>query len=134
LTGAAVDITDRKRLEEELREVDRGKNDFLAMLGHELRNPLAPLRGVMEVLQRQQLDGPQLERASAMMDRQVAHLVRQLGDLLDVSRITRGRGWAASAGKMRTHSRTQNRQGVTSIRRNPLCCLVGATGFEPATS
>jgi PAS domain S-box-containing protein len=45
LTGAAVDITDRKRMEEELREADRAKNEFLAMLGHELRNPLAPLRG-----------------------------------------------------------------------------------------
>jgi PAS domain-containing protein len=90
LTGASTDITDRKRLEEELREADRRKNEFLAMLGHELRNPLAPLRGVMETLQRQQLEGPALERAYAMMDRQVAHLSRLVDDLLDVSRITRG--------------------------------------------
>jgi two-component system CheB/CheR fusion protein len=73
-----------------LRQADRAKNEFLAMLGHELRNPLAPLRGVMETLRRQALDGPSLERAYAMMDRQVAHLVRLVDDLLDVSRITRG--------------------------------------------
>ncbi len=90
MTGAAVDITERKHMEEALREADRRKDEFLAMLGHELRNPLAPLRGVMETLRRQRLDGPALERAYAMMDRQVAHLSRLVDDLLDVSRITRG--------------------------------------------
>jgi PAS domain S-box-containing protein len=90
LTGACVDITDRKALEEELREAGRRKDEFLAMLGHELRNPLAPLRGVMETLQRQQLDGAGLGRAYAMMDRQIEHLSRLVDDLLDVSRITRG--------------------------------------------
>jgi two-component system CheB/CheR fusion protein len=90
LTGACVDITDRRQMEEDLRQADRRKDEFLAMLGHELRNPLAPLRGVMEVLQRQRLDAPGLERAYAMMNRQVMHLVRLVDDLLDVSRITRG--------------------------------------------
>jgi PAS domain S-box-containing protein len=90
MTGAAMDITDRKHMEEELREADRRKDEFLAMLGHELRNPLAPLRSVMETLRRHQLDGPALERAYAMMDRQVVHLSRLVDDLLDVSRINRG--------------------------------------------
>ncbi|HZT97973.1 MAG TPA: ATP-binding protein [Chloroflexota bacterium] len=90
MTGAAVDITDRKQMEDQLRDADRRKDEFLAMLGHELRNPLAPLRGVIETLQRQQLDGPALERAYAMMDRQVVHMSRLVDDLLDVSRIARG--------------------------------------------
>ena len=68
----------------------QAKDQFLAMLAHELRNPLAPLRGVLETLQRQTLDGAGLPRAYAMMDRQVAHLTRLVDDLLDVSRITRG--------------------------------------------
>ncbi len=90
MTGAAVDITDRKQMEDELRDADRRKDEFLAMLGHELRNPLAPLRNVTETLRRRRLDGPALERAYAMMDRQVAHLSRLVDDLPDVSRITRG--------------------------------------------
>ncbi len=90
MAGAVVDVTARKRMEDELRDADRRKDEFLAMLGHELRNPLAPLRGVMETLQRQKLEGPALERAYAMMERQVGHLTRLVDDLLDVSRITRG--------------------------------------------
>src|SRR5262249_5796351 len=90
LAGACLDITKRKHLEGELHEADRRKDEFLAMLGHELRNPLAPLRGVMETLRRQTLDADGLGRAYAMMDRQVAHLARLVDDLLDVSRITRG--------------------------------------------
>ncbi len=84
------DLTDRKRMEDELREADRRKDEFLAMLGHELRNPLAPLLGVMETLQRQSLDANGVARAYAMMERQVGHLSRLVDDLLDVSRITRG--------------------------------------------
>lgn len=76
--------------EEELRESARQKDEFLAMLGHELRNPLLPLRGALETLQRRHLDGDGQERAYAMMDRQVKHLTRLVDDLLDVSRITRG--------------------------------------------
>jgi two-component system CheB/CheR fusion protein len=90
LTGACVDITDRRAMEEELREANRRKDEFPAMLGHELRNPLAPLRGAVKTLRRQELGSPALERALAMMERQVAHLGRLVDDLLDVSRITRG--------------------------------------------
>jgi signal transduction histidine kinase/DNA-binding response OmpR family regulator len=93
----AADFFERRRAvealrgsEAALREADRRKDEFLAMLAHELRNPLVPLRGVTETLQRQKLDGSALQRVYAMMDRQVAHLVRLVDDLLDVSRITRG--------------------------------------------
>jgi PAS domain S-box-containing protein len=84
------DDTDRKRGEEWLRQADRRKNEFLAMLGHELRNPLAPLRNAIAVLQRQRLEGAALEWACAVLDRQVRHLTRLVEDLLDVSRISHG--------------------------------------------
>jgi PAS domain S-box-containing protein len=90
LVEYCIDVSDRKRAEEALREADRRKDEFLAMLGHELRNPLAPLHGTMETLRRRKLDGGALERAYAMMERQVGHLTRLVDDLLDVSRITRG--------------------------------------------
>jgi signal transduction histidine kinase/DNA-binding response OmpR family regulator len=90
LARQAADWIERARAEEGLRDAARRKDEFLAMLGHELRNPLAPLRGVMETLRGRKLDGEGQERAYAMMDRQVGHLVRLVDDLLDVSRITRG--------------------------------------------
>ncbi|WP_295444388.1 ATP-binding protein [uncultured Thiodictyon sp.] len=77
--------------EEALREVDRRKDEFLATLAHELRNPLAPLRTGLDLL-RLRGQGPEIAgRAQAMMERQLAHLVRLVDDLLDVSRITRGK-------------------------------------------
>jgi PAS domain S-box-containing protein len=90
ILGLAHDISDRKRAEEALREADRRKDEFLAMLGHELRNPLAPVRSALEVLRLRKVQDPKVERAHATIDRQVTHLTRLVDDLLDVSRITRG--------------------------------------------
>src|SRR5205807_1592908 len=67
------------------------KDEFLAMLGHELRNPLAPIRNTLEALHMTGARDLHTERAYAMIDRQVTHLTRLVDDLLDVSRITRGR-------------------------------------------
>jgi signal transduction histidine kinase/CheY-like chemotaxis protein len=89
--GVIEDVTDRKELEIALREADRRKDEFLAMLAHELRNPLAPLRNAVTILLDQ---GPasDLERqAIAIADRQIRHITRLVDDLLDVSRITRGK-------------------------------------------
>ncbi len=84
-----VDITGPKAAEEALREADRRKDEFLAMLAHELRNPLAPVRNTLQIMKTTSGDD---ERASvAMMNRQVDHLVRLVDDLLDVSRISRGK-------------------------------------------
>jgi PAS domain S-box-containing protein len=88
--ASAVDITDRKRAEEAVREADRRKAEFLATLAHELRNPLAPLRTGFELLKRS-ADRATRERARAMMERQLGHMVRLIDDLLDVSRISRGK-------------------------------------------
>ena len=74
-----------------LVEADRRKDEFLAMLAHELRNPLAPLRNVLRILQQTGLDPSALERTRGIIERQVGHLARLVDDLLDVSRIMRGR-------------------------------------------
>jgi two-component system CheB/CheR fusion protein len=96
--GAGQDVTERRRLEEELRrrveelaEADRQKNEFLAMLAHELRNPLAPVLNAVHIMRRMGHDGPMLERTREMIEVQVKHMVRLVDDLLDVSRITRGK-------------------------------------------
>jgi PAS domain S-box-containing protein len=92
--GLAVnfrDITDRKQAEEQLREADRRKSEFLAVLAHELRNPLAPLRNGLYSLKLRSDTDPTVSQTVNMMDRQMTHLVRLVDDLLDVSRITSGK-------------------------------------------
>jgi CheY-like chemotaxis protein/nitrogen-specific signal transduction histidine kinase len=98
VAGFLSDIDDRKRAEIErerllaaLREADQRKNEFLAMLSHELRNPLAPIRNSLFVLGRATPGGPRATQALAVIDRQVEHMVRLVDDLLDVTRITRGK-------------------------------------------
>lgn len=90
LVGTVRDVTERQAAEEALRTADRMKDEFLATLAHELRNPLAPLRTGLEILRRGQPGTPAVEQARAMMERQLAHMVRLVDDLLDISRISRG--------------------------------------------
>jgi signal transduction histidine kinase/CheY-like chemotaxis protein len=86
-----VDMTERKHVEDVLRETDRRKDEFLATLSHELRNPLAPIRNALELMRRAGNDVTLKERALAIMGRQLQQLVRLTDDLLDVSRITTNR-------------------------------------------
>ncbi|MFL5340760.1 MAG: PAS domain S-box protein [Gemmataceae bacterium] len=88
--GAALDITAQKRTEEALREADRRKDEFLAVLAHELRNPLAPVRSALQIMRLAGDNRYAVEQARSMMERQVQQMVRLVDDLLDVSRITRG--------------------------------------------
>jgi PAS domain S-box-containing protein len=83
----ARDITERKRAEAALREAERHKDEFLALLAHELRNPLAPLRDGLHVLRLANGDAETVDQVRAMMERQLAHMVRLIDDLLDVARI-----------------------------------------------
>lgn len=89
MSGVSLDITDRRRTEEALRDADRKKDDFIALLAHELRNPLAPIRNGLEVMRLAGGDMHAVNQARAMMDRQLKHMVRLVDDLLDISRITR---------------------------------------------
>ena len=89
--SVCVDVTERRNAEQGLRETDRRKDEFLATLSHELRNPLAPLRNALELLRRAGEDPRLKERALAIMGRQLHQLVRLTDDLLDVSRITTDR-------------------------------------------
>jgi len=81
------DITERKRTEIALQEADTRKNEFLALLGHELRNPLAPIGNAVQVLKNRSANDPTLEWCSKIIDRQVRHMAQLLDDLLDVARI-----------------------------------------------
>lgn len=86
-----LDVTERRQVEEALRATDRRKDEFLATLAHELRNPLAPLRNGLQIAR---LTGPadlRFQRTLDMMDRQLSHLVRLVDDLLDVGRISSGK-------------------------------------------
>ena len=89
--GTNTDISDIKQMEEALRDADRRKDEFLAMLAHELRNPLAPLRSSLQILKLPHVDTATVQETRDMMERQVDHLVRLVDDLLDVSRVMRGK-------------------------------------------
>jgi two-component system CheB/CheR fusion protein len=91
MAGIIIDITDRKRAEEALKEADRRKDEFLAMLAHELRNPLAPIVNAVHVLRLLDGDSGVLRQQRDLIERQVQQMRRLLDDLLDVSRITRGK-------------------------------------------
>jgi signal transduction histidine kinase len=91
--GASViarDLSERRRAEQ-LAETNRVKDEFLAMLGHELRNPLAPIPNAIQVLEELSPADPDLKWARDVIERQVQHLTRLVDDLLDVSRISRGK-------------------------------------------
>ncbi|MFL6231654.1 MAG: CheR family methyltransferase [Thermoanaerobaculia bacterium] len=97
-SGIDRDISGRKRADEALRrqaeqllEIDRRKDEFLAMLGHELRNPLAPIRTCLHILRSPRLSGDQADRSLLTIERQVLHLTRLVDDLLDIARVSRGK-------------------------------------------
>ena len=84
------DVTDRKEALEELRAADARKDEFLAMLAHELRNPLAPISTAAQLLHLMQIEEPRVKKIADIINRQVVQLTKLLDDLLDVSRVTRG--------------------------------------------
>lgn len=89
--GTINDITGQKRLEQDLRAADRQKDEFLAMLAHELRNPLAPIRYALAAAKKSGGAPEHQARAGEVVERQIAHMSRLLDDLLDVARISRGK-------------------------------------------
>jgi len=89
--GTNTDVSDIKRMEQALRDADRRKDEFLATLAHELRNPLAPIRNSLQILKMPRVDVGTAQRTREMMERQVNHLVRLVDDLMDVSRVVRGK-------------------------------------------
>ncbi|MEW6371532.1 MAG: ATP-binding protein [Pseudomonadota bacterium] len=88
--GTCTDIDDQKQAENALRLANQRKDDFLAMLAHELRNPLAPISTAAQVLRLRQGDPAYAQRAGEIIERQVRHMTELVDDLLDVSRVTRG--------------------------------------------
>src|SRR5690606_22989478 len=89
--GTCTDIHRQKQAEEALQEANRRKDDFLAMLAHELRNPLAPVYNSALLIRRMAPDDARLAGALDVIERQVHHMSRLIDDLLDVARISRGK-------------------------------------------
>ena len=89
--GTNLDVTERKQMEAALKDADRRKDEFLATLAHELRNPLAAVRNSLELMTRGSGNAAVMEQARSTMERQTAQMVHLIDDLLDVSRITRNR-------------------------------------------
>ena len=85
------EIAERLRIEAQLKAADRHKDEFLAMLAHELRNPLAPIRNAVQIMRCKPIEDPQLAWTRDVIERQLGQLARLVDDLLDVSRITRGK-------------------------------------------
>jgi PAS domain S-box-containing protein len=90
MSGACVDVTDRRNKEDALRAADRQKDEFLGMLAHEIRNPLAPMMYSTSVLERR-IQDPDLKRPLEIIARQARRMIRIVDDLLDVSRVTQGK-------------------------------------------
>ncbi|WP_181259295.1 hybrid sensor histidine kinase/response regulator [Pseudoduganella armeniaca] len=88
--GTNTDVTPIELAQQELKEANRRKDEFLAMLAHELRNPLAPISTAAELLRLGVLDDARIRQTSAVIGRQVEHMTKLVDDLLDVSRVTRG--------------------------------------------
>ncbi|MET0983528.1 MAG: ATP-binding protein [Telluria sp.] len=107
-----LDMSERLKAEEALREADRRKDEFLAMLAHELRNPLAPIMVAAELLGHASVDVERVKRTGAVILRQVKHLTSLVDDLLDVSRVTRG---LVVIDKQRVDMRTILAQAVEQV-------------------
>jgi signal transduction histidine kinase/CheY-like chemotaxis protein len=91
LRGTVQDITEHKRAERALKDADRQKDEFLATLAHELRNPLAPLRNGLQIMKLAESDATTVRKARSMMERQLGQMAHLIDDLMDLSRISMGR-------------------------------------------
>jgi PAS domain S-box-containing protein len=89
-SGVVIDITERRQFEQAQREADRNKDDFIAVVAHELRNPLAPIRNALHVLRQREPRDATAEWCHEVLERQVGQMTRLLDDLLDMSRLSRG--------------------------------------------
>lgn len=133
LLGVISDITERKKLETDLRQLawelsaaDRRKDEFLATLAHELRNPLAPIRYGLRIMRHSDVEAQTFEDLRAMMERQLAQLVRLVDDLLDVSRIT--------SNKLELRLAKVNLANVVSIAIETSRPLIDACGHKLTVS
>ena len=131
LAGRAAIALDNVLLYRELRDQNRRKNEFLAMLSHELRNPLAPITNAVHVLKSDPGDAGKLAWASGVLERQVDQMRRLVDDLLDVSRITHGKIELRFGAHRRRRSRRRRRRDREASRRCPGTCVDGSPAVPP---
>ena len=137
--AAVINVSDRHRAEEALREANARKDVFLATLAHELRNPLAAMRNAVQLMSVPELGAERSEKAAAIIQRQLKQLARLVDDLLDVSRITRGRLQLAAPGRSsrKSSARPSNRRRWRSgrpRRRCASCCRRNQSCSTPTAS
>ncbi len=129
--SVAHDVTESKRSAQILEDASRRKDEFLAMLAHELRNPLAPIRNASEILARKLSGDAQLKKTVNLVKRQVTHLARLVDDLLDVSRITEGRIELRRAPQALAPILAQARESVEPLMRDKHHVLLVSASYEP---
>lgn len=129
--SVAHDVTESKRSAQILEDANRRKDEFLAMLAHELRNPLAPIRNASEILARKLSGDPQMRKTVNLVKRQVTHLARLVDDLLDVSRITEGRIELRRAPQELAPILAQARESVEPLIREKRHMLLVSSSDEP---
>ena len=114
-TGIVRDIGERKHMEQALKDADSRKDQFLAMLAHELRNPLAPISNAVQIMQVEGAGGKSFRWSLKVIEDQVKHMTRMIDDLLDVSRITRGKVDLQKERICLTDGRRAGRRGQPAI-------------------
>ncbi|AME26887.1 PAS domain-containing protein [Burkholderia sp. PAMC 26561] len=132
IAGTTRDVTERKQAEQALHDSNRRKDEFLAMLSHELRNPLAPIRNSLYILDRADPSGQQARNAIEVISRQVTHLTNLVDDLLDVTRIATGkielqRAEVDLAALVRRTA--EDSRALTQARGLELCVVVEGEGL-----
>ena len=157
VVGVCMDITERKRSEEALKETSRAKDEFLAMLSHELRNPLAALSAAAHVLKLAHPNEAPAIKARAVVERQTRHMARLVGDLLDISRLAMGKvalererfnlaeavgnvvtvwrtsgAWSATRSRPRSGRLGSMPTGRASSRCSPTCSTTRSSSRRPA--
>jgi signal transduction histidine kinase len=130
ITGIDLDVTQRVAAEEALKEADRRKDEFLATLAHELRNPLAPIRNALHLLGLDDLTAMQRVETRRMIQRQVEHMVRLVDDLLDVSRISKGK-IALRCDTVELNEAVRRAQETCQPLMDARCILLSVESREP---
>jgi signal transduction histidine kinase len=131
--GTVTDVHEQRLTADELRRASEKKDEFLAMLAHELRNPLAPIKAAAHLLKLAGADNPRMGQAAGIIERQVRHMTELVDDLLDVSRVTRGLVELDDAADRHEVGGVQRGRAGQAPDRGARACAARARGAEHAS-